>query len=165
MSIRTRVVPCLWFDQDAEAAAELYTGVFPNSRIVNVRRYPNAGRETHGQSAGAAMTVDFEIDGLHITALNGGPHFKFNEAVSLQVMCETQDEIDHHWQRLGEGGDPAARQCGWLKDRFGLSWQIVPIQLAELFSTCDAPARERLMKEMLSQKKLDIARLQQAAAG
>src|SRR5438128_10597497 len=118
-----KVAPCLWFDNEAEEAARFYTGIFQNSKVVGMNRYGEAGREIHGRPAGSVMTVSFELDGQAFTALNGGPLFKFNEAVSLQVFCDTQQEVDHYWSKLGQGGDEKARQCGWLKDRYGLSWQ------------------------------------------
>ena len=158
------IVPCLWFDSQAEAAAEYYTAIFPNSRIVKVTRYPGAGEEVHGQAEGSAMSVEFELDGQRFTALNGGPHFTFNEAISFEVRCETQEEIDYFWERLGAEGDEAAQQCGWLKDKFGLSWQVVPTMLNEL-SDGDAEAGNRLMAAILGMKKLDIAELQRAYAG
>ena len=127
MSVTTqKIVPCLWFDSQAEEAAKYYTGIFKNSKITNVSHYTEAGREIHGRKAGSVMTVAFELDGQPFTALNGGPDFKFNEAISFQVICETQKEIDHYWDKLSQGGDPKAQQCGWLKDKFGLSWQVVP---------------------------------------
>src|SRR5262245_24554029 len=124
-----KITPCLWFDSSAEEAARFYTSIFKNSKIGKIARYGEAGREIHGRPAGSVMTVEFEIDGQTFTALNGGPIFKFNEAISFQVMCETQDEIDSYWEKLSQGGDNAAQQCGWLKDKYGLSWQIVPTVL------------------------------------
>jgi predicted 3-demethylubiquinone-9 3-methyltransferase (glyoxalase superfamily) len=121
-----KIAPCLWFDDQAEQAAELYTRIFPNSGIGTITRYGEAGREIHGRPPGSVMTVAFTLDGQPFTALNGGPVFRFNEAISFQVMCDTQDEVDYYWEKLGEGGDPRARQCGWLKDRFSVSWQVVP---------------------------------------
>ena len=157
-----RISPCLWFDHQAEDAARFYTGIFPNSRIVSVSRYGKAGHEIHGRPPGSVMVVAFELDGQSFTALNGGPVFKFNEAVSLQVNCETQEEIDHYWEKLGAGGDPKAQQCGWLKDRYGLSWQIVPTIMGELFKGDATPKSERAMSAMLEMKKLDIAALQRS---
>ena len=159
-----KITPCLWFDDQAEEAANFYAGIFPNSRIVATTRYPEAGQEIHGRKAGSVMTVEFELDGLAFTALNGGPHFTFNEAVSLQVMCADQAEIDRYWEKLGAGGDPKARQCGWLKDRFGLSWQVVPRGMIEMMS--GEPKRAaRAMEAMLQMKKLDITELQRAFNG
>ena len=161
----SRIVPCLWFDSEAEEAAKLYVSVFPNSRVTGVTRFGEAGYEIHRRAAGSVMTVEFELDGQAFTALNGGPMFKFSEAVSLQVMCETQEEVDHYWEKLGEGGDPEAQQCGWLKDRYGLSWQVVPIGFVEMFRGPASAGSERAMQAMLQMKKLDIAALQKAYDG
>jgi predicted 3-demethylubiquinone-9 3-methyltransferase (glyoxalase superfamily) len=160
-----RITPCLWFDDQGEAAAEFYVSVFKNSRITQIARYGEAGKQIHGRPAGSVMTVAFELDGHRFTALNGGPHFKFNEAISLQVNCETQAEVDHYWDKLSAGGDPNAQQCGWVKDRYGLSWQIVPTVLQELVTDPDAARAERAFHAMLKMKKLDIAELKRAAAG
>jgi len=165
MKITQRISPCLWFDDQAEEAAKFYTGIFENSRIVNVARYPEAGQEVHGRRAGSVMTVVFELDGLPFTALNGGPHFKFNEAVSMQVFCRDQKEIDHYWEKLGAGGDPKAQQCGWLKDRFGLSWQVAPAEMDAMFANEKSEGTQRAMNAMLQMKKLDIAELRRAYAG
>ncbi len=162
--VRT-IVPCLWFDSEAEQAANFYVSVFPNSRIGDISRYGEAGKEFHGRPAGSVLTVAFELDGQPFTALNGGPIFKFNEAVSFQVMCETQEEIDRYWEKLGEGGDPNARQCGWLKDKFGLSWQIVPTIVQQLVSDPSNPGSQRAMQALMGMKKLDIAALKAAYAG
>jgi predicted 3-demethylubiquinone-9 3-methyltransferase (glyoxalase superfamily) len=158
----SRISPCLWFDHEAEAAARLYVSVFPDSRITQVARYPEAGHEIHGQRAGSVMTVAFELSGRSFTALNGGSIFKFNEAVSLQVHCANQDEVDHYWSRLSAGGDPAAQQCGWIKDRYGLSWQIVPNRLIELVQDPDPARREKAFAAMLKMKKIDIAAIERA---
>jgi predicted 3-demethylubiquinone-9 3-methyltransferase (glyoxalase superfamily) len=123
------IVPCLWFDTQAEDAARFYTGIFKNSTIGTITRYSEAGREVHGRAAGTVMTVEFDLNGQKFTALNGGPHFKFNEAISFQIMCQNQQEVDHYWNKLSQGGDPSAQQCGWLKDKFGVSWQVVPTPL------------------------------------
>ncbi len=165
MATLNRLVPCLWFDSQAEEAAKFYVGIFPNSRINAITRYGNAGKEIHGRDAGSVMTVEFELNGQPFTALNGGPHFKFNEAVSFQIMCRTQDEIDRYWEKLGAGGDPAAQQCGWLKDRYGLSWQVVPEGMEEMFRDEKSPGAERAMNAMLGMKKLDIAELREAFEG
>ncbi len=159
------ITPCLWFDSDGEDAARFYTAVFPSSRVIQVTRFGEAGREIHGRPAGSVMTVEFELDGHRFTALNGGPLFKLSEAISFQVNCTTQADVDYFWDELGDGGDPEAQQCGWLKDKFGLSWQIVPTRLAELMTDPDAQKRERTMTAMLQMKKLDIAALERAAAG
>jgi predicted 3-demethylubiquinone-9 3-methyltransferase (glyoxalase superfamily) len=165
MSITPRIRPCLWFDDQAEDAARFYTGIFPNSRIVAVTRFGEAGLEIHGRPAGSVMTVVFELDGHAFTALNGGPQFTFNEAVSFEVHCATQEEIDFYWERLGEGGDPAAQQCGWLKDRFGLSWQVVPTEMDAMVADAESPGGQRAMNAMLGMKKLDLAELRRAYAG
>ncbi len=159
------ITPCLWFDNAGEDAARFYTAVFPNSRVIQVTRFGEAGREIHGRPAGSVMTVEFELDGHPFTALNGGPLFELSEAVSFQVNCTTQADIDYFWGKLGAGGDPEAQQCGWLKDKFGLSWQIVPTRLAELMTDPDPQTRERTMTAMLQMKKLDIAALERAARG
>lgn len=163
MQLVSKIVPCLWFDNQAKEAAEFYVSVFKGARIVNVSHYTNAGREVHGRPAGSVMTVEFEIAGQRFTALNGGPHFKLNEAVSFQVMCDDQAEVDYFWRRLSEGGEQV--QCGWLKDRFGLSWQVVPKMMAELFTDADPEKSGRAMRAMLGMKKLDIAALRRAYDG
>jgi predicted 3-demethylubiquinone-9 3-methyltransferase (glyoxalase superfamily) len=159
------IVACLWFDSQAEEAARFYAGIFKNSRIGKISRYTEAGREAHGRPAGSVMTVEFELNGQPFTALNGGPHFKFNEAVSFQIMCQTQEEVDHYWNKLSQGGDPNAQQCGWVKDKYGLSWQVVPTVLVELMSDPDREKAGRAMEAMLSMKKLDIAALKRAVEG
>ena len=165
MQIRSKIAPCLWFDDEAEPAAAFYTGLFPNSRIGTVLRYSEVGQEFHDKPAGSVMTVAFELDGLAFTALNGGPLFRFNEAVSLQVYCETQQEIDHYWEKLSAGGDENAQQCGWLKDRYGLSWQIVPLALLDMLQGPAPEKSQRAMAALFQMKKLDIAALQRAYAG
>jgi predicted 3-demethylubiquinone-9 3-methyltransferase (glyoxalase superfamily) len=160
---KQKITPCLWFDTQAEEAANFYISVFKNSRIKHVSRYGKAGREVHGKEAGSVMVVEFEIDGQTFTALNGGPHFKFNEAVSFQITCETQDEIDYFWSKLSENGQES--QCGWLKDKFGLSWQVVPAILPHLLTGDDKAKSERAMAALMQMKKLDIAALQRAHAG
>ena len=157
-----RIVPCLWFADEAEEAARFYTGIFKNSRITNVTRYGTAGVEVHGRPAGSVMTVAFELDGQPFTALNGGPVFTFNEAVSLQVMCETQEEIDYYWEKLGEGGDPKAQVCGWLKDKYGLSWQVTPTGMEKMLEHEESPGARGAMQAMLAMKKIDLAALQRA---
>ena len=154
-----RITPNLWFDTEAEEAAEFYCSVFENSRIVNVMRYTEAGP----REAGMVMTVDFELDGQRFTGINGGPEFKFNEAISLLINCEDQDEVDYFWEKLTEGG--AEVQCGWLRDRYGLSWQVVPQGMEELFADSDPKRAERAMAAMLKMKKLDIEELRRAADG
>lgn len=159
--MKLKITPCLWFNTEAEAA-RFYTSIFPASRILDISRYGEAGQEIHGGEPGSVLTVQFELNGHLFTGLNGGPHFKFTEAISFQVECDTQDEIDFYWERLNEGGDPAAQQCGWLKDKFGLSWQIVPSLMAELFKDHTSPEYQRAMNAMLQMKKLDIAALKKA---
>lgn len=153
------ITPNLWFDTQAEEAAEFYVSVFPNSKITNVSHYTDAGP----RPAGTVLTVDFVLDGQEFTAINGGPEFTFDEAISLLITCADQDEIDHYWAALTEGGEES--QCGWLKDRYGLSWQVVPDGMAELFAGPDPTRAERAMRAMLGMKKLDVAALQAAAAG
>jgi predicted 3-demethylubiquinone-9 3-methyltransferase (glyoxalase superfamily) len=160
-----RLTPCLWFDNQAEEAANYYVSIFKDSRIKTITRYPSAGQEIHHQPAGSVMVVSFELDGHSFTALNGGPLFKFNEAVSFQVNCKTQDEIDYYWERLGEGGDPKAQQCGWLKDRYGLSWQVTPEGMEDMLEDADSPGAQRAMTEMLKMKKIDMDALQRAYDG
>ena len=159
-----KITPCLWFDTQAEEAATFYTGIFKNSKIGSVSRYPDAGQEIHGRPPGSVMVVEFELDGQPFTALNGGPIFKFNEAISFQVFCDTQEELDYYWNKLSEGGDVKAQQCGWLKDKFGASWQIVPKGMAEMMSG-DPQRVQRAFKAMLQMKKLDIAELKRAYNG
>ena len=157
-----KITPFLWFDSDAEEAVNFYTSIFKNSKIGNIARYGEAGREIHGKPAGTVMTVEFELNGQSFTALNGGPAFKFNEAISFVVSCESQEEVDYYWGKLSEGGDKNAQRCGWLKDRFGLSWQIVPTVLVRLLQDEDAGRSQRVMKAMLQMTKIDIQSLKQA---
>jgi len=159
------ISPCLWFDSQAEDAARFYISVFKKGKIVTINRYPAVGQEIHGRKPGSVMTVDFVINGVPFTALNGGPLFKFNEAVSLQVLCKTQKEIDYYWEKLGEGGDPNARQCGWLKDKFGLSWQVAPVGMAKMLKNPSSKNTERAFAAMMQMKKLDIAALEAAFKG
>ena len=163
--ISTRIQPCLWFDGQAKEAAQFYVDTFPNSRLGGISLYPEAGREHHGKAPGSVMTVAFELDGQPFLALNGGPQFKFTEALSLMVLCKTQEEIDHYWHALSAGGDPDAQVCGWLKDRYGLSWQITPANSLEMITCPDRTAVERYMSAMMSMKKLDLATLQAAFEG
>jgi predicted 3-demethylubiquinone-9 3-methyltransferase (glyoxalase superfamily) len=158
-----KIAPCLWFDNQAEEAAGFYVTVFHNSRIVSVSHYGEAGYEVHRKPAGTVMTVAFELDGQPFTALNGGPAFKFSEAISLQIFCKNQEEVDYYWSKLTHGGDERAQQCGWLKDQYGVSWQVVPTVLLELMTNGDTS--ERAMEAMLKMKKIDIAKLEQAARG
>jgi len=158
-----KITTFLWFDSQAEEAAKLYVSIFKNSRIVTTTRYDEASAAASGRPKGSVMTVAFELDGQPFTALNGGPVFKFTEAISLVVHCGTQKEVDEYWEKLASGGEPG--QCGWLKDRYGLSWQIVPTILLELLQDKDAEKRQRVMKAMLGMRKLDIAGLKRAAEG
>jgi predicted 3-demethylubiquinone-9 3-methyltransferase (glyoxalase superfamily) len=157
--MQQKIVPNLWFDTEAEEAADFYTSVFKNSRIVNTTHYTEAGP----RPAGTVMTVEWELDGQRFVGINGGPEFKFSEAVSFQITCEDQDEIDYYWERLSEGGEEGP--CGWLKDKFGLSWQVVPTGMEELFSDPDKSRATRAMEAMLKMGKIDIAELQRAADG
>ncbi len=153
---------CLWFDDNAEEAVRFYTSVFDNSRTVATARYSREGAEVSGQPEGSVMTVAFQLDGQDFIALNGGPSFKFNEAVSIVVNCETQEEIDRYWKRLGEGGDEKSQQCGWLKDRFGVSWQVTPRLVQELMA--DPDKAPKVMKAILKMKKIDLEALRKATA-
>jgi predicted 3-demethylubiquinone-9 3-methyltransferase (glyoxalase superfamily) len=153
-----KITPCLWFDTEGEEAANLYTSIFPNSRIVDVTRYGPAGPRPEGM----VMTMSFELDGQEFVALNGGPDFTFNEAVSLQVSCANQEEVDMFWSKLSAGGEEGP--CGWLKDKFGLSWQVVPTRLPELLGDPDREKSQRVMEAMLKMKKIEIDALEQAAA-
>jgi predicted 3-demethylubiquinone-9 3-methyltransferase (glyoxalase superfamily) len=157
-----KITPCLWFDTEAEAAANHYVSIFRNSKIVKIGRYGKEGKEIHGKEAGSVMAVEFEIEGQKFVGLNGGPQFKFDEAISFQIACDSQAEIDYFWSKLTEGGKEV--QCGWLKDKFGLSWQVVPRVLPELLGNANAEKADRVMKAMLQMKKFDIAALQKAAA-
>ncbi|SRR5258706_14182447 len=154
------ITPCLWFDNKAEEAAKFYTSIFKDSQIGNISRYGKEGYEIHGQKEGTVLTVDFELNGQPFTALNGGPAFSFNEAVSFQVFCETQDEIDYYWNKFTTNGGQES-QCGWVKDKFGLSWQIVPTILPELMR--DVTRAGKVMAMFLKMKKLDIEKLKEAA--
>jgi len=160
-----KITPCLWFNGEAEAAVQFYTDIFPASRIGQVSRYGEQDAERHRQRPGSVLAISFALDGQSFTALNAGPEFQFTPAVSFQINCETQDEVDHYWDRLSEGGDPAAQQCGWLKDRYGLSWQVVPTILMEMISSSDAAAAQRAMHAMMGMAKLDIQQLKRAYAG
>ncbi|MGZ5100585.1 MAG: VOC family protein, partial [Usitatibacter sp.] len=144
-----RIAPCLWFDDQAEEAARYYTGIFKNSRITTVSRYGEAGKEIHKRPPGSVLAVAFELDGQPFTALNGGPVFKFNEAISLQVNCADQAEVDHYWEKLRAGGDERAQQCGWLKDKYGVSWQIVPAILSEMISDPDSKKSQRVFAAVM----------------
>jgi len=162
---KPRITPCLWFDSQAEEAAKYYVGIFKNSKVGKIGRYSEAGQEQHQRPPGSVMIVEFELDGQVFTALNGGPIFKFNEAVSLQVRCKDQKEVDYYWNRLSAGGDPKAQVCGWLKDKYGLSWQIVPEVVPKLLADHTSPKSKRAMVEMMRQKKPDIDAIQKAYDG
>lgn len=157
-----KITPCLWFDGNAEEAVNHYVSVFKNSKITRITRYGEAGREIHGKTPGTVMSISFELDGQEFSAINGGPEFQFTEAISFQVPCQSQEEVDYYWERLSEGGDPDAQQCGWLKDKFGLSWQIVPTALLDMFNDPNAKKVERVTNEMLKMRKLDLPALQRA---
>lgn len=158
-----KIIPHLWFDNEAEEAANFYLSVFKDSKIVRVSRYGEAGQEIHGQKPGTAMTVEFELNGQRFLALNAGPIFKFNEAISFLIECEDQAEVDYYWAKLS--AVPESEQCGWLKDKNGLSWQVVPRRLGEIMSSPDRRAADRTMTALLGMKKLDIAELERAARG
>ena len=157
--MKPTITPNLWFDGVAEEAAAFYVSVFPNSRVVSTTRYP----EGSPGPAGTVMTVEFELDGQRFVGINGGPQFPFDEAVSFEIACETQEEVDDYWERLTDGGEES--QCGWLKDRYGLSWQVVPAGMEEIFSDPDPERAERAMQAMLGMRKLDLAALRAAADG
>jgi predicted 3-demethylubiquinone-9 3-methyltransferase (glyoxalase superfamily) len=157
-----KIMPCLWFDTEAEAAAKHYVSIFKNSRLGRIARFPDAGREIHGKPAGSVMTVEFELEGQKFVALNGGPQFKFDEAVSFQILCDSQTEVDYFWEKLGNGGQEGP--CGWLKDKFGLSWQVVPKLLVELLQDENPKTAQRVMQAMLQMRKIDIAGLKRAKA-
>jgi predicted 3-demethylubiquinone-9 3-methyltransferase (glyoxalase superfamily) len=158
-----KITPCLWFDKEAEEAANAYVAVFDHSRVVRTSYYGKEGQEVHGRQAGSVMTVEFELEEQRFVALNGGPHFKFDEAVSFQVHCRTQKEIDYYWSRLAEGGEEGP--CGWLKDRYGLSWQIVPAVLPEMLMDPDPAKSGRVTKAFLQMRKFNIEALERAYRG
>lgn len=157
-----KLTPCLCFDSNAEEAVKFYTSIFKKSKIRKIARYGEEAYEIHGRPAGSVMTIEFELNGQTFTALNGGPVFKFNEAISFQVSCKSQQELDYYWGKLSKGGDVKAQQCGWLKDKYGLSWQIVPTVLGEMLQDKDAEKTERVMKALHQMKKLDITKLKRA---
>jgi predicted 3-demethylubiquinone-9 3-methyltransferase (glyoxalase superfamily) len=156
-----KITPFLWFDSEAEQAAKFYTSIFKQSKILRIARYPDVGQETHGRRPGSVMTVDFTIEGERFTALNGGPVFKFNESISFLVHCKTQKEVDYYWKKLTAGGKGVA--CGWLQDKYGVSWQIAPTELLDVWTSKDEGKRERVMAAMMQMVKLDIAKLKAAA--
>src|SRR5437773_7627607 len=155
-----KITPCLWFDDQAEEAAKFYTSIFKNSNIGKIARYDKAGEKAAGRPAGWVMTIEFQLEGQEFVALNGGPHFKFTEAISFVVNCQTQEEIDYYWKKLSEGGNEV--QCGWLKDKFGLSWQIVPTEFFELISKGTQEQSDRVMAAMMKMVKMDLAKLKDA---
>lgn len=159
-----KISPFMWFDNQAEEAAKFYTGIFKNSQVTTVTHYGNAGTEIHGRPPGSVMTVAFELEGQSFVALNGGPVFQFNEAISFVVNCDTQDEIDYYWDKLSQCGDENAKQCGWLKDKYGASWQVVPRLLIELLTDEDKARADRAMAAMMKMKKIDIETLKRATA-
>ena len=164
MLFSQKIAPCLWFDNEGEDAAKFYVGIFKNSRIVSISRYPKAGQETHQKPEGSVLTVAFELDGCSFTALNGGPIFKFSEAISLQIFVEDQQELDYYWDKLTKGGDPKSQVCGWLKDKYGLSWQVVPKKLIGWWEN-PSEKSERAFAAMMKMGKLDIAALERAYNG
>lgn len=159
------ITPCLWFDHQAEESANFYISIFKNSKITAITRYGEAGKEHHGRPPGSVMVVAFVLAGKPFIALNGGPVFKFTEAVSFQIGCETQEEVDYFWEKLTAGGNPEAQQCGWVKDKFGLSWQVVPNVLPKLIADPTSERSQRAMQAMMGMKKLDIAELERAYHG
>ena len=165
MTVSNNITSCLWFDTQAAEAVNFYCSIFKNSRIINTAHYGKVGQETHKMPEGTVLTVEFELNGNKFLALNGGPAFRFNEAVSFVINCDTQDEIDYYWYKLNEGGDVKAQQCGWLKDKYGLSWQVVPANMGELMADKDQEKKDRMMAALMQMKKLDINALQQAYEG
>ena len=165
MATMQKITSNLWFDTQAEEAAKFYTSIFKNSKIGKISRYGKEGYEIHKRPEGTVMVVQFYIEEQEFTALNGGPHFKFNEAISFIVNCNSQEEVDYYWEKLSEGGDEKAQMCGWLKDKFGLSWQIVPTVLAEMLTDPDPKKSQPVMKVMLQMKKIDIETLKRAFTG
>ena len=161
-AIKPKITPCLWFDTQAEEVANFYISIFEDSGIKRISRYGKVGHETHGKEAGSVLTVEFELGGKTFVALNGGPLFKFNESVSFQVLCDTQEEIDYFWNRLCDGGQESA--CGWLKDKYGVSCQVVPSVLSQMLTDADSTKSERVMAALLNMKKFNLAALQQAYA-
>jgi predicted 3-demethylubiquinone-9 3-methyltransferase (glyoxalase superfamily) len=157
-----KISPFLWFDNNAEEAVQFYVSIFKNSKIGNVTHYGKEGYDIHKKKEGTVMTIDFEIEGQKFLALNGGPIFRFNEAISFQIYCETQDEVDYYWDKLTEGGDKNAQVCGWLKDKFGVSWQVVPNVLVKMLQDKDSKKTENVMRVMLQMQKLDINALTKA---
>ena len=164
MQFSQKIAPCLWFDSQGEEAANFYVSIFKNSRITSISRYGKAGQETHGKPEGSVLTVAFELEGQPFTALNGGPIFKFSEAISLQIFVEDQKELDYYWNKLTPGGDPKSHVCGWLKDKYGLSWQVVPAKMLDWWVKPDEKS-QRAFEAMMHMGKLDIAALERAYNG
>lgn len=160
-----KITPFLWFEDKAEEAAKFYVSIFKNSKIGKITRYPKAAEEVSGKPAGSVMTVTFEIEGQEFVAINGGPDFKFSEAVSFVINCKTQEEVDYYWKKLSEGGDPKAQICGWLKDKYGLSWQVTPAEWEKMMSGKYPEKTERAMAALMQMKKIDIESLQRAYEG
>jgi len=161
----SQITPCLWFDGQADEAAKFYTSFFKDGKITRTQYYGEAGEETHGKEPGSILTVEFELNGQNFVAMNGGPQFKFNEAISFQIECEDQEELNHYWQKLSDGGDPAKQQCGWLRDKYGVSWQVVPKVLGGMLSDPDTAKSQRVFTALMGMKKLDIAALKTAYEG
>lgn len=161
----SQITPCLWFDGQAEEAANFYTSFFKDGKIIHTQYYGEAGKEDHGHNPGTVMVVKFELNGQTFTALNGGPQFKFNEAISFQIECEDQKELDYYWQKLADGGDSAKQQCGWVGDRFGVSWQVIPKVLKKMLSDPDEAKSQRTLTALMGMKKIDIAGLKAAYEG
>lgn len=160
-----KISPHLWFAKDAEKAVEFYTSIFKDSKIKRISYYTEAGKEIHKMKPGSVMSIDFKLEGQRFMALNGGPLFKFNESISFMVNCDTQEEVDYYWEKLKKGGDPKAQQCGWLKDKFGLSWQVVPATIAKMAANKNHRKVERMMAVMMKMKKLDLKKLVSAFHG
>lgn len=161
----SKIKPCLWFDGQAEEAAVFYTSFFKGGKITHIQNYSEAANDIHGQKPGSVMTVTFELNGQSFTALNGGPQFKFNEAISFQIECDDQEEIDYYWEKLTHNGDPSKQQCGWVADKFGVSWQVVPKALEKMISDPNPEKSRRCFEAMMGMKKLDITALVQAYDG
>lgn len=165
MAILQKIIPNLWFDGQAEEAANYYVSIFKNSSLGRISRYGKEGIEIHKKPEGSVLTIEFQLEGQSFMALNGGPEFTFNEAISFVIDCNTQEEIDYYWNKLIQGGDEKAQICGWLKDKFGVSWQVVPIQLNEMLVDPDPQKSARVMSEIFKMKKLDLSILQKAYEG
>jgi predicted 3-demethylubiquinone-9 3-methyltransferase (glyoxalase superfamily) len=165
MAAVQKIAPFLWFDTQAEEAAKYYVSIFKNSKLGKISRYGEAGKETHQRPVGSVMVVEFTLEGQPFIALNGGPQFKFNEAISLYIACKDQAEIDYYWNKLTQGGDPAAQQCGWLKDKYGVSWQVAFEGIERMVGNPDDPGSQRAFEAMMDMKKLDLAKLEEAKAG